>query len=182
MVFSNECNESELQGKAIVVPFENNPINLAGIELESQELIKSERKRNVLDSDRFNWGWGTLTISVNPNILRETSEKYNQANLLLDFWRSKYSRGFKPDNYKVGQEQPILNSQGILNFNWTDELNEFDFIVATATKPDREYYPTSKNIADRILVNEYDEYFNRNREFGICTFQDNEIVKILTNK
>jgi hypothetical protein len=180
MVFSNDCNQDNQIGKAIFVPFKDNPIDSKKIELQTQELIKSERKKTTLDSDRFNWGWGTLTISVNPNILIETSEKFNQAKFLLSYWSKKYSNGFNPNDYKFGQELPVLDKQGVLNFNWTDKLNDFDFIIATATKPEREHYPTSKNIADRMLANEYSYYFRKNIELGISTFQDKEILNALT--
>ena len=179
MVFSNDCNQDNQIGEAIFVPFNDNPIDFKRIELQTQELIKSERKKTTLDSDRFNWGWGTLTISVNPKILIETSEKFNQAKSLLSYWSKKYSTGFNPNDYKVGQELPVLDKQG-LNFNWTDKLDDFDFIIATATKPEREHYPTSKNIADRMLANEYSEYFQKNIELGISTFQDKEILNALT--
>ena len=75
---------------------------------------------------------------------------------------------------------PVLDKQGLLNFNWTDKLNDFDFIVATATKTERDHYPTPQNIADRIIVNEYPDYFRNNVEFGISTFQDKEILNALT--
>lgn len=182
MVFSNECNEDKQIGEAIFVPFKDNPIDFKKIELQTEELIKSERKKTSLDSDRFNWGWGTLTISVNPKILIETSEKFNQAKLLLSYWSKKYSNGFNPNDYKVGQELPVLDKQGLLNFNWTDKLNDFDFIIATATKPEREHYPTSKNIADTMIANEYSDYFRKNIEFGISTFQDKEILNALTTE
>lgn len=179
MVFSNECNQPEMHGDGIFVPFKDNPINLSNLKIQSQDLIKAERKKPKLDSERFNWNWGALTISVNPKILIETSEKNNQAISLLKFWSKNYNSEFNPEQYKVGQELPILNSQGILKFNWPDELNDFDFIIATATQPAHEFYPTSQNIADRMLASRYDEYFIKNREFGISTFQDEEIGQVL---
>ncbi|MEI6265833.1 MAG: hypothetical protein WCP74_12060 [Sphingobacteriia bacterium] len=182
MVFSNDCNQDNQIGEAIFVPFKDNPLNFEKMEFQTQELIKSERKKETLDSDKFNWGWGTLTISVNPKILNETSEKFNQAKLLLSYWRDKYSNGFNPNDYKVGQELPVLDKQGILNFSWTEKLNDFDFFIATATKPEREHYPTSKHIADRMLANEYSDYFRNNVQFGISTFQDKEILEALTHK
>ena len=45
MVLSNECNEPALQGEGMFVPFSNNPINLDKIKIQSQELIKAERKK-----------------------------------------------------------------------------------------------------------------------------------------
>ena len=182
MVFSDECNTVDCLGKAVFVPFNNNPINFEGLDLQTTELIKSERKLNSLDSDKFNWAWGTLTLSINPETLKGTSEKGIQAKLLLAYWARKYSGGFKPEQYKVGNEQPVVNKQGLIKFNWPEDLNEYDFIIATATKPERVSYPTPKNIADRMIANEYSEYFYRNLEYRISTFQDAEILGFMNSE
>lgn len=179
MVFSNECNAPKLKGTGMFLPFINNPINLEKIKTHSEELIKSEQKKTTLKDDSNNWNWGTLTICINPEILKKTSEKYEQAKSFLTYWSAKYANEFNPEHYKVGNELPILNKQGVLQFDWTDELNDYDFIIATATKPNVENYPTSKNIAERMIINEYKEYFNENLNCGISTFQDKEIKKIL---
>ena len=181
MVFSNECNQPDLLGKAVFVPFADNPLDLSNVVTQSIKLINAERKNAIINPRFFYWSWGTLTISINPNILVETSEKYSQAKLLLDFWSGKYDEEFNPEQYKVGQEPTILNNLGILNFIWTDELNDFDFIIATATIPVR-VYPSSQDIADRMFANGYDEYFFKNRKFGISTFQDEEIARILLER
>lgn len=179
MVFSNDCNNNNQLGTAAFVPFKKNPTNLQMLEKQTKELIKSERKRKKLDSEKFNWSWGTLAISVNPKILKKNSEKYYQAKALLTYWKEKYSNDFNNKHYKVGKEFPVLNKLGVLNFKWTKNLKDYDFIITTATMADREYYPNSKNIAERILVNEYEEYFLKNVEFDITTFQDKEILKFL---
>lgn len=182
MVFSNNCNDTNQMGTALFVPFKNNPVNFRILEEHTLELIKSERKKKRLDSDIHNWEWGALAISVNPKLLEEASQKFDQARLLLAYWQKKYSHDFNTDQYKVGVELPILNGQGILNFNWNDNLNDFDFLIATATKPNTDHYPTSKDIAERMIENDYEEYFWRNVESGISTYQDEEIGNILRNK
>ena len=117
-----------------------------------------------------------MAICINPAILIETSEKYNQAKSLLSYWGAKYSTGFNPNHYKVGEELPILNKQGVLKFNWTEKLNDYDFIIATATKPEIDRYPTSKNIADRMIVKIkfYNIIF-----FVIFSLENKEIEKCL---
>lgn len=182
MVYSNDCNQNSQQGKGIFIPFITNPINFANLELQTQELIKSERKKTTLNSERFHWDWGALTIAVNPEILIQGSEKYNQAQLLLSYWGQKYSDEFKPEDYRVGHELPVLDNRGVLKFKWTEKLNEYDFVITTATKPEQEHYPTSKNIADKIIESKHSEYFKRNIELGISTFQDKDIIKLLTSQ
>jgi len=177
MVFSQDCNDEYKIGKAFFVPFRENPISFDKLKTQTTELIKSERKKIEVEN-RFNWSWGTLAIVLNPKILLKDSDKYTEANSLLNYWEKCYGNRFNPDNYKVGQEIPILNKQGVLSFTWTDELKDYDFLIATATKPEIEEYPTSKEIADRIITNKYSEYFDKNIEFEISTFQDKEINEI----
>lgn len=179
MVFSTECNTADQQGKAFFVPFRNNPISLKEIQFHATELIKAEYKKKTLDFDRHNWSWGALAIAINPKNLDKASEKHAQTKILLDFWGERYGNAFNPDDYKIGQEIPAVNKQGILSFQWVNELNDFDFVIATATKPNRNIYPTSKNISDRIIVNEYSEYFDKNVAHGITTYQDGEIKALL---
>lgn len=180
MVFSQECNDKDKMGKAFFVPFRDNPIDFDKLKTQTIELIKSERDKPDA-GERFNWDWGALTIVLNPKILLKDSDKYIQANALLYYWEKCYGNGFNPDNYKVGEEIPVLDKRGVLSFTWPDELKDYDFLIATATKPDRDKYPTAKEITDRIIVNEYSEYFENNIKSGIETFQDKHIREILTS-
>ncbi|MCE7060812.1 hypothetical protein [Dyadobacter sp. CY343] len=179
MVFSDECNRPELKGTGILVPFANNPVDLRMLRVHTSELMKAERNKVDLDENVFNWAWGALAMSVNPVILNEISPKYDEANNLAAFWRKSYTKGFNPEHYKVGNEECIISKEGILKFSWPDELDNYDFLIATATKPERIVYPTAKNIAERMLVNEYSEYFFQNSENGILNFQDDEILEIM---
>jgi hypothetical protein len=174
MLFSNECNHSkEKMGKAFFVPFKENPINFSQLKIQTTELIKAERNKSNIE-DRLYWDWGALAIAVNP--------KNSKVDKLLQSWSKCYGNGFNPDKYKVGTETPVLDKNGILSFTWTNELENYDFLIATATKPNVERYPTAENVADRIIVNEYSEYFDKNTALGITTFQDNEITEIIHSK
>lgn len=175
MVFSEECNRENKLGNAFFVPFKDISVNLETLRNQSLELIKSERNKKLLKSESFDWDWGTLALAINPDLLDKVPEKHKQ---LTEFWKKQYGGGFNPEQYKVGNEKPAVDKQGILSFNWTDELKDFDFLIATATKPEKEY-PTPKKIADRIIVNEYSEYFDENVKAGISTFQDKEIQDLI---
>jgi hypothetical protein len=173
MVFSGECNSEDKRGSAFFVPFKNNPINIDDLKIQVTELIKAERNKKSI-GDKFYWNWGAAVIALNPK-LSEDSKK-----TIKEFWVKHYDNGFNPDDYKVGQEPTIWdNDRGVLSFLWlSDELKEYDFFIATATKPEKEY-PTVKKITDRMIVNEHYEYFCKNRKFGITTFQDEEISEII---
>ena len=175
MVLSSECKNPELNGNAIFVPFKKNPIDYENLEIEMGEIIKAEQKRENLKNSNNNWGWGTLGILINPKALDQNSEKFNEVNFLLSKWKDKYSSGFKYDEYKVGEESAIINKSGVFQFYWPENLKDFDFIIATATKPEVDNYPESQNIIDRIIQNKYAEYYLKNIQHGITTFQDNQI-------
>ena len=177
MVFSHECVNPKLAGDAVFVPFRKNSLDFETLINEKTEIIKSERKKINLDNDRNNWGWGSLGILLNPKILEKESGKYEQAIFLLSKWKEKYSSGFKFSEYKVGEELPIIDKSGVFQFNWPNGLEEYDFIIATATKAEIEKYPDSNDIIDRIIKNESSEYFLKNKQNGINTFQDELISK-----
>ncbi len=67
-----------------------------------------------------------------------------------------------------------------------NELKDFDILVATSNavklNGDINTYPTIKQIAKAINDSKYFEYFIRNTENSIRTFQDNQIAKILKRK
>lgn len=178
MVLSSECNEPNLIGRANFVPFINNPVSLNKLIIQVEELIKAERNLNASLSDNFNWEWGTVTIAFNPTINDANSTKHNEKTLLLSRWKSRYN-DLIISKYKVGKEIPILNHHGILNIEWPFQLNNFDFLIAVATSPNIDIYPTHQEIADRIVKNEYDEYFKMNMNLGISTFQDKLISNLI---
>lgn len=179
MIFSNDCNEKKLLGNAFFLPFKKNPVDIKEIQKNAFELIKSEHKKKQINFNRFHWSWGALALVVNPKSLIEKKE---QINHLLNFWLKQYDESFDPMEYKVNKETPVINKQGILLFDWTNELKDFDFVITTVTKPNVNQYPTAKTIADKILTNEYSTYFENNLREGISTFQDADIKTLIQDK
>lgn len=170
MVFSSECKNADLLGNAIFAPFKKNPVDYQRLEIEIREIIKSEQKREILKNTYNNWLWGTLGILINPK-----SEKIDELNFLLSWWKDKYSKKFSYYDYKVGNEPTVINKSGVFQFEWPENLNNFDFIIATATKPEVEEYPKSEEIINRIIENKHYEYYLKNIMNGITTFQDTDI-------
>ena len=161
MVFSSDCKTK--LGQGIFLPFKKD-YSIEQIIKQGKLMIEAEHNR-VVDFDRFNWGWGCLGIITNPKIEFEIEK----------FWKAKYGNGFNPDDYKIKDEESIVLQSGKFNFDWPTELNEYAFAIGTATKPNIDTYPSPDKIAERMVVNEYDEYFRKNLELGINTFQDKDI-------
>lgn len=170
MVFSYECKNADLLGNAIFAPFKKNPLDYENLEVEMGEIIKSEQKRKVLKNSYNNWLWGTLGILINPK-----SKKFDEISFLLSKWKDKYSEKFSYYDYKIGEEPTIINKSGVFQFHWPENLDDFDFIIATATKPESEKYPGHQEIIDKMLTSGYTEYYLKNIQNGITTFQDEQI-------
>jgi len=91
---------------------------------------------------------------------------------LLKYWKS---------------EEPPINSDGFLTIKWPEEVcpanrvETLDFLIATVTVPTlcKGEYPTVDRIADAMKQRKYCEYFCKNREYGITTFQDARILELI---
>lgn len=176
MVFSSECKSNEKIGKGYFLPFREE-LNIKEFLKQGKLLIDAEHNR-ITKFEKFNWKWGCLAMSINPNINKE------KAKTLRRHWLGKFSNDFKPSQYKVGQELSIVSREGILDIDWDEELKDIEFIIGTATKPEI-IYPDASKIAIKMVVNEYDDYFKNNRKLSISTFQDEmiekEMIKLIKN-
>jgi hypothetical protein len=177
MVFSHECLDIAKIGNAKFIPFKNNPLDFGNLNIECKELIKAEKKKDW-NENRYNWGWGTVAIMFNPKILKEDNPNFNLGKSFLKEWKTKIGNGFNQNHYKVSIEKPILDENAIMTFNWPNELDDYDFFIATSNKPELEKYPTSKEIAEKIIENKND-YFLNNIKYNIMTFQDKLIKENL---
>lgn len=177
MVFSQACKKLENRGMGLVVPFLH-PVNIEEFDVQAHELIKAEHKKEP-GFTRFNWDWGTLALAVNPRHLNDESDKRDVIKQLQNHWFEKIGKGFNPNDYKVGTEMPIVDKTAHLQIDWVPDLDDYDFVIATATKPNVNKIPDAKEIADRMILNDFDEYFRRNHDVGIVTYQDDEISDCL---
>jgi hypothetical protein len=81
-------------------------------------------------------------------------------------------------------EKAAVDSEGFLTIRWpivTNPENHYenvDFLLATVTKP-KFYdgkYPTIYQIANAMNKSNYYDYFRKNIDNGITTFQDQRIL------
>lgn len=175
MILSN--HQETKFGSAYILPFKE-PIKDAR-QLESQAFAMARAEGLwVKDKPSLNKTWGTIGLLINPNL--GTSETLK---IIIERWIEIYSEyEFNPSDYLIENESEIIDNNGFLKLVWTDEMNEFDFLIATLTVPDPKILLDEQIIADRINETGYDEYFLTNYQNGIRTFQDERIIEKLNKK
>lgn len=126
----------------------------------------------------LNKNWGTVGLLINPKI-----EETRNLGIIKERWTKIYADyNFNPSDYIIEKEPEIIDKNGFLKIEWTDEMNEFDFLIATLTVPNPKSLLNEKIIAERINKTGYDEYFLNNYKNGIKTFQYEEIINRLNKK
>lgn len=172
MIFSRMCQA----GQAQLVPCSRRISSLQELIEESEHLWKAEQPR--AQARRIAAAWGCVALMCNPK-RRVTAD-------LLRGWAERVAH--EPDYGNVSQTQeegPLVSSEGLLRIEWPVQVNdgspaEVDLILATANDPEitasSPDYPTSEAIAEAWnRAGDNVEYFWKNRDCGICTFQDDEI-------
>ncbi len=177
MIFSKECENENKLGTAYLIPFKNNTIkSFKGVENQARFLSKAEGANdNNLKKGEKN-EWCTIGILLNPEFNKELK------NQILSKWKSKLLNdgGLKD----ITIYKSVLSNEGEIKINWLKAINrneqkvvdEFDFILATCTKPTEDPYPDEEIISKDIIIDER-KYFFKNIQNGITTFQDRKILK-----
>lgn len=118
--------------------------------------------------------WGCVALLRNPR--KEIPQQ------LLDYWADRVS---KEPGYSANDRR-LVDNRGMLQIDWPQLLDgsglvPLDLLLATSNDPESAY-PRAEAIAggwNREKGAGKGEYFRRNRESGIWTFQDQEIAKLL---
>ncbi|GJM17606.1 MAG: hypothetical protein DHS20C13_29330 [Thermodesulfobacteriota bacterium] len=177
MVFSNYMKTK--LGFGYLVPFKNK------IHSEDQ-LISHTVALSVAEGMRGNFvtSWGVLVYLFNNNKISNEDKKE-----IVRFFRKRKNRSFEIKDYKTKGERSCLTKSMKLDINWIEpiaksdqeELETFDVIFATATKPNP-IRPTTKILAEKIWEDTDRMYFLNNLANGIITQDDFEISSQLKRK
>ena len=144
------------------------------------EEVNEENKIQELD---FLIATVTLPTFINGKYLFELNSDYNKyltegdiMDEMLDvFNNNKYSLSNKAIVFKIDKKGK----------NWAiiDSKNKY-FLIDNGTDLKIYYaeYPTSRHISDAMKEQKYYDYFLKNRQYGITTFQDEEILKNMQNE
>lgn len=177
MIFSNHI--STQQGQAYILGFKNEIKNARILDSQAFALAAAEGFWTE-KGPSINKTCGTVGLLVNPNI--DTKDKTN-ADVIRKWWTNlyqKYSDTFDHSQYRIDDnELSVIDKDGFLQIPWTDEMNDFDFLIATPVVPEPKRLLTAKEIAEQMTEKKYRTYFDKNRENNIQTFQDLEILEHL---
>ena len=180
MVFSNECGDKDMLGKGWVIPIKSKIDSPEALETEARAMGEAEGFSGPLCTS-----WGSVALLLNPKkeIPKEIKEKW------VELLSSNKEDLKCLVNTHIDGEKPVIDSNGVLNIDWPKEvcpnndIDKYDLLIATVTKPtlDKGKYATPKQITDEMNNTGYYKYFYKNRENGITTFQDSDILQNIKN-
>lgn len=168
IIFSNHPTTEF--GNAFILTFKDKIKNAENLENQAYAMADAEGLWKKTEPS-LNKSWGTLGLLINPKL-----EKSKNLEIIKERWSKIYAEyEFDNSKYIIDNEPDIINEKGFIKMNWTDEMNEFDFLIATLTVPKPKSLLSGKDIYERMNNNGYNDYFLNNRKNGIMTFQDDEI-------
>jgi hypothetical protein len=133
--------------------------------------------------------WGCVAMLVRPNSQIPSSVFDEWARQMAqERGRPSGAKNYNPAAYNV-KGRAAIDEHGILQIPWPDccatgmPLDDFDVLLATATKPTPDPitkdFPTVANIAAAWNTKGDASYFHSNRKNGLHTFQDEELESLL---
>lgn len=169
MIFDNKLHANQF-GRAKVVPFKKKPICWDDLRREVIELSNAEGLgKQFLKGDN---NWGACCIVLNPRL------DISRKKLILNDWKVELRK--YPTSYSIfviDHSVFSATNQGELLIDWPIEAEDFDYLIATSTRPQNR----GNNIP--ITPEEIAKYVNNRRCFfeninnGIGTYQDVEIKR-----
>lgn len=170
MVYSNDF--SEKLGSGYILKYKEkisnfNELYRQAVELAKVEGIYKENNEKIFSS------WGIVAILLNSKLDQGIKDEIEKE------WRAIYQNKINPSCFRVNDEIPSIDENGFLNLQNEIPLKNLDYLLATPVEINVSSYPKPIDIAQTMMDNRYCVYFCRNREHGICTFQDEDIYKNL---
>lgn len=178
MVFSNELDAAtEKLGFGIAVPCKAKVCSAQDLIDEAEALWQAERGEGSCLGG-ISASWGSVALISNPDLPIGSD--------ILAGWSENVARQYQYGGLACGKyEKPAVSSNGFMNISWPHDVpSDWSALLATATNPtiDEGNYPSVSKIAEAWCTKDgfpHREYFTRNRECRIETFQDEEIQEKL---
>ena len=164
-------------GNAFILRFKEIIKNARNLESQAFAMASAEGLWKKTEPS-LNKNWGTVGLLINPKL-----EETRNLEIIKERWTKIYSEyNLNTSDYTIEEEPEIIDKNGFLKIEWTDEMDDFDFLIATLTVPKPKSLLDEQIIAEKINETGYDEYFLNNYENGIRTFQDEGIINKLNKK
>ena len=180
-------------GSAKVIPCQKLVTSGSDLIEEAKYLWAAERGQPVPDNT-VSAKWGGVAL-----IVKEQSDcrRHSHASKLREFWTHfNQENSQSARNYdELARSGACVSSDGLLQIPWPIAVNagalELDLLLATANRPTLSgippEYPDPTTIAaawlratnDQRAIEDYQDYFWKNRANGITTFHDEEIEAAL---
>jgi hypothetical protein len=172
--------EDELEGRAMgvgyAIPFKIKLSKISEIESAGIAMARAEG----MESRQLRTDWLTMAIAVNPD--------FKDRDRIEIAWSRLVKK--KTDKIPEGNDQHFgFDPNGYLRTSWPKEagsgqfLKDIDFVIAAATVPrelDRRLIaPTTEEVARSMNGLKGREYFNKNQQNGILTYQDEAIARFI---
>ena len=182
MVFSETLAREEVKlGRAIFVPCKWLVRTVEDL-VEEAEILWAAERNSGASNGRISADWGCVGLAVNP------------AHPIPDDLRRGWAKRVSREQCFGGldraeDEKAIVEASGVLNIPWpkcTDGSHlEGNALLATATNPTLidGRYPSAQEIAAawNTDTNSNVQYFRKNRDHHITTFQDDKIESYLND-
>lgn len=169
MIFSNSVIAL---GKAYLVPYIEETHSFRDIKEQAIRLAEAEGISTRDYPNRIICTWGAVGIAFNR-------KKEDAIAEIKTKWHKEFD-SFDNNNYRIGQEEPSILSNGELNFNFFIP-DKVDYVFATPVVPNVSEYPGIDRIASAILESNpmYDTYILKNIDNGIRVKDDDKILNII---
>ena len=182
MVISNKCyTKSYGLGNGWILPLKKRISSFDDLKIEAQAMGEAEGI-----NDGFSSSWGIVALLRNPNKKNKNVFKAEWIELM-----SKRASTFLLSMDKLRSERYPIDSNGFMTIKWPKvvgnekSVSGFDFLLVAVTLPtlvDRKRYPPIGQIAKAMKQGDYYEYFIKNQQNRITTFQDARILKKINVK
>lgn len=177
MVFSPDL-DPEQYGVALAVPTRKQVVEPSDLVEEAEALWAAESKSSF--SQGISADWGAVGLLINPD------SNVQDAARFLDVWKQRVvSEGANYTSFPVTHAcSSAVTSDGLLAIPWPQRVDgeaiEFDLLLGTATHPtftESGYYFDASEIGSAMLASGYEHYFRSNRDAGITTFEDDDVLE-----
>jgi hypothetical protein len=174
-----ELEAEERLGTAVVVPCLERLTKTDHLIDEAKALWAAEED-DLKEKGALSSNWGSVGLLKNP--------ESDVPDGLLGDWKKRVDEEEQYAELLVpASGSHPLRSDGLLAISWpspgsSNEELGVDIILATATglREARGEYPSPEEIARAWIGAEYLDYFCENRANGISTFEDDDIISLLS--